>query len=242
MKMLRFAIEFDGTIILNNEYKSDVSPVVIDWFDGVDLVIDNIEQKFVFNNHNLSALPFQVLEVTPGLLILRPKKQGQALVKQTHSFFIFPKKYTVQIADAQTTFFTIFDKGGERFALDLGRIVHDPKVEARNNNITLDADGISLVYNPHNNVLEKFDREETHHASDSLPATFLKHVRNRSYESAKKLLGFELHESHLEKYFGRFEILRNNYLQNPNIVSIIQNGKVRNVIFTMNNNIISNLE
>lgn len=241
--MLRYVIEFDGTIILNNEYKADASPVIIDWFANVDLVIDNLDTKFIVNSHNLHALPFQVLEVTQSIVMLRPKRVGNATVKQTHSFFLFPKKYTVQIADATTTFFTIFDKGGEKRAIDLGAIIDSPKVESKNNKVELTAKNLKLVYDPHNNVIEKFERKEPISPMDSIPITFLKHVTNKEFMHAKNLLGFPITDAHLSQYFGTsFEILKNNYLENPNIVSIVTNGKVRNIKFEVQGNMITNLE
>ena len=239
MKMLRYVIEFDGTIILNNEYTATASPVVIDWFDGVDLIIDDLQQRKIINNKNLGD---DAIVITESLVIIRTKRHIEATVKQTHSMFIFPKKYTVQIADAGTTFFTIHDKGGERFALDLGVLLTEPKVESKNNKVEIVADGFHLIYDPHNNVVEKLHRAEFHHPTDSVPTAFLKRVKNKDFDSAKKFLSFDIHDSHLEKYFGEFELLQENYLHNPNIVTIIQGGKARNITFTLNGNLISNLE
>ena len=74
-----------------------------------------------------------------------------------------------------------------------------------------------------------------------LPFMFLQHVRKKEYALAKKLLGFDISEKGLKDYFGDFELLLNNYLEDENLVSIIKGGQVQTLRFVVEAGTIVNL-
>jgi len=98
---------------------------------------------------------------------------------------------------------------------------------------------------------EKIEITPTHHIlrkkqdvlfkSAPVQFMFLYHVKNIEYDIARTLLSFKISDQGLENFFGTFEILLNNYLNNPNKVTILQNGVPKTLTFEIQNNVIQNI-
>ena len=57
-----------------------------------------------------------------------------------------------------------------------------------------------------------------------LPIAFLQCVQYGDFENARAMLSFDISDTHLRDYFGDFEVLINNYLDQPELVSILPAG------------------
>lgn len=77
----------------------------------------------------------------------------------------------------------------------------------------------------------------------SLPIRFLSLIQDGEVAKARKLLGFEIGEDALRKWFGEFEILPNNYLGQSDVFSIVPKGKriARNLKFEVSDALITNI-
>ncbi|MCL2846237.1 MAG: hypothetical protein FWE38_00940 [Firmicutes bacterium] len=73
------------------------------------------------------------------------------------------------------------------------------------------------------------------------PIMFLQHVQFKEFESAKRMLGFDISDKLLTQFFGDFEILLNNYMDDKNVFSIVKKGQVQNLSFVIENGIIKNI-
>ena len=77
----------------------------------------------------------------------------------------------------------------------------------------------------------------------SLPIKFLSLIQDGEVAKARKLLGFEIGEEALRKWFGDFEILPNNYLGQSDVFSIVPKGErvARNLKFEVSDALITNI-
>lgn len=61
-----------------------------------------------------------------------------------------------------------------------------------------------------------------------IPFAFLQCLSVGDYTNARKLLNFEISDEQLKQYFGEFEVLLNNYLEQPNLYSVLmRDGSVK---------------
>ena len=77
-----------------------------------------------------------------------------------------------------------------------------------------------------------------------LPFAFLQCVQYGDFENARAMLSFEITDAHLREYFGEYEVLINNYLGDPELVSILPAGAdaARTFKFQIRNGKIINIE
>lgn len=232
MEIIRIVLEFDGKVTVNNDLVLEESPAAIDWFRDCDLVISG-----------KAMTQADMLEINPHHFILDLKKSSSPqTLKVTHAstHFIFPRRFVVEVGHGESTsFFTIFAKESDKFAVDLEAPVTEPKVTLENSQITLRDKNVLFRYDPlTNKVLEHkvFLSEES-----PLPFRFLQHIRNGEFERARELLNFSPSDEQLKGYFGKFDVLLNNYLEDESIVSIVQGGKVKNLRFEIVDGKIDNI-
>lgn len=247
LSLVRLVFEYSGTLLVN-DYRADItpgSPFAMDWFLNQDLVIDNLDKRFIFNTGGGNT-GLVVLQVTDKLFIIKPPSRPKPLrVTYAATHFIFPKRYVVELAsNDETSFFTIYSKTSDKIAVNLGMLLQNPKTTFEgtggSSRIILQDEGIFFSFDPQNGkVLE----HKVHpRPGDSLPLTLLQHIKNKNFEQARGMLSFPITEVQLAKYFGEFEVLRNNYLGDVNTVSIIQGGKVKNLSFTVEGRLIGNIQ
>ena len=79
---------------------------------------------------------------------------------------------------------------------------------------------------------------------DPLPLRFLNHVQRDELDKARELLSFNISDDGLRKWFGRFEVITNNFLNMPNTFSILPRGSrlTRNLKFQIEGDKISNID
>ncbi|MCL2570292.1 MAG: hypothetical protein FWE16_03745 [Firmicutes bacterium] len=251
MDSIRLIFESDETIIINNDLVVHDFPFAMDWFTNADLIIqlaNKLHPKFItqltLNTNHLDKFPHTIYQITPKLFLIKLKTQqisNTLKVTHTSTHFIFPKRYTVEIAQNEnSSFFTIFSKKHDKFAVCLDTIVQNPNISLQDNKIVLTDSNIHFVYCPAHNRVEKHLKKPFKHAP--LQLMFLQHILFDEYSKARKLLSFDISETSLRNYFGNFEILLNNYLGDQNIVTIIKENKPQNLRFEIQNNMIINIQ
>jgi len=242
---VRIIFEHSGSLILNNELTITEFPFAMDYPATADLVVDTLDDKFVFN---ASRLPQQnnhfFLQVNPNHFIIKIQKneRGRVLkVIHASTHFIFPKRYVVEIGEGESiSFFTTYSNKENKFAVDLGVKIDNPNVTLKDNKILLKSDGLSFAFDPlSNNVVwhKKYFKD-----GSPLPFIFLQCLKNKEFDKARKMLAFNIDEQGLRGYFGEFDILLNNYLGDENIFSIVQGGVVKNLRFEVKDGLIHNVE
>ncbi|MCL2755547.1 MAG: hypothetical protein FWE45_00655 [Firmicutes bacterium] len=245
MEFIKLIFEHTGTLVINNEVTVTEFPYSMNWFDGADLVVDTLQERFVFNTQ--STLPndtCRIFEINPNHYVIRiEKKAAERILQVTHAstHFIFPKRYIVEIGQGNdTSFFTIYTNKENRFAVDLGVKINNPNVVLENNKIVIKDELLSFAFDPSSNTVTWHRRYFK--SGTPIPFVFLQYLQNGEYSKARSMLAFNIDEQGLEKYFGKFEILLNNYLQDENIFSIIQGKKVKNLRFEIEGAMIQNVE
>jgi len=242
----RIIFEHSGTIVLNNELTVTKFPFAIDYPVGADLVIDTLDEKFVFNpsSPHLNDSNHKVLKIKHNLYVIKiERKDSEKILRVIHasSHFIFPKRYVVEIGEGEhTSFFTIHSNKENKFAVDLGITLNNPSTTLQDNKIVINERGLSFIFDPQENKVLKHTKSFGDEIP--LPFKFLQYLQNQEYDKASKLLSFETSDHALREYFGNFDILLNNYLQDANILSIIQNGVVKNLKFSIQDGKIQNVE
>ena len=247
MNTMRLIFEHNSPIILNNELTVDKFPFALDYPHGSDLIIDTFKNKFIFRHSDLSANSFQThaetIQINENIIIIHLKKPTPQQLSVTHasSHFIFPKRYIVELGNnGDTTYFTIYSKSTNKIAINLNIRTDNPGVMLEQNKIILRDDNISFSYDPITNKI--LEHKIFYHTDSPIPFQFLQHLKNNDLESAEKLLAFKISPEKLATYFGKFDIILNNYLNNPSLVSIKINNQVKTLHFTIQNNLIQNIE
>jgi hypothetical protein len=328
MDTVKFVIEYTGTVTVNNEYTAELRPnrpLILEWFENNDLILDTHE-RIILNTASFdkaAARPLSprmfIIKVEPSTYIIRPAAkpadayESDLTVAAGHQVFIFPKRYTIELATGRTTtFMTVIDKAA-RYAIDIGLKITGHKMDTAAGKVVLKADGekdgtkkqVLLVCDPssgttaHHVVADsieyekteitaveklntilghvrvtKFDvregaitERETYVAADarrqsetysqsaesassayraspnSLAFSFLQCVKYGDFENARAMLDFNTTDAHLKQYFGGFDILLNNYLGDPNTISIVPDAaSVHRPVFTVAKNITFQIE
>ena len=77
-----------------------------------------------------------------------------------------------------------------------------------------------------------------------LPLRFLAFLQSGQLERAKQLLDFDVENDVLQRWFGQFEIVRENFLGCPRTFSIVNKGsrECRNLVFQIKDGKISNID
>ena len=227
METIRLVFESSTPITINNQLSVDSFPFAMDWFNGAELPT--------------ISHPHKVINITPTTKVIRIDSHPEKLpVTRAASFFMFPKRYIVELgSDDATTYFTIYSKSSDKLAINLGTKVTDCQIKQENNKIVLTSKNLNFIFNPITNRVEQHQKTWT---DAPIPLLFLNHLKNKNLADAKKLLSFDITDKALSEYFGEFDILLNNYLNIPNVFSIIQGDKVKNLTFTIEDNKISNIE
>ena len=243
MKIVRIVFEGKGKIILNNSLVMDGGGAV-DWFHGVDMLVDTLDNRFVLNTNNLEAVPCQVVHVQDNLYIIRvgSRAGGGLRVLHSSSHTIGQKKYWVELAGGEdSAFFTVSSKGDIKSAVDLGTGLVVPSVTVKEGKIVLQDTHLLFVYNPSNVQVEVHQHIVTH---APLQFLFLYAVKNGEWDKAKGYLAFNINQEQLKKYFGDFDIILNNYLGNAGVVSLLPKGetKTKNYKFEITNGRIANID
>jgi len=246
---VRIVFEFNGTIILGGELTLTESPAAIDWVREGDLVIDTLERRFILNLENGVNIPSSecsVLKITQSLYIVRIKRrvpESSLSVIHSSSHFMFPTRYTIEIADGKSSsYFTCKVGNTKRIAYDIGVLVKNPSIYMKNGRIYMDSDSASLVYDPSTSSVENHTKK-VFSAGAPIHLLFCQYLVNRDFDRAKEMLGFDLGEQALREYFGNIEeALENNYLGEPETVTLLQqNGSIKTFRFEIDGVKISNV-
>jgi hypothetical protein len=303
MQTINYIIEYDGVVVINNEYTTTLKrekPLIIQWFLNNDLILYT-HMPIVLNSANLeNARGANIIKINESNYIVRPELKGstgELRVLGNQQLFVFPKKYTAEVAtSSDTSFLTLTDKN-DRTAIDLGAVVSEYNIEVNNFKVILTGHNnnahVLVIFNPKANTVEhkihctqinrtaekletieelntvlghiRITEFEIHDdtityrktvvaANTAYKATdievgfaFLQCVQHGDFTGASALLDFPVSPDHLRSYFGDFEILLNNYQNDPRIISIIpKNAKqfacADNVLFEVTNNKITNLK
>ena len=75
-------------------------------------------------------------------------------------------------------------------------------------------------------------KEKREVSTVELPFAFLQCVQYGDYENAREMLAFDISDEQLKEYFGEFEVLINNYLNEEGVVSVLPVGS--NIAKTFN--------
>ncbi|MCL2850800.1 MAG: hypothetical protein FWE01_00345 [Firmicutes bacterium] len=247
MNLVRIIFELSTPMILNNELTVSTYPFAIDYPKDTDIVIDNMSERFIFNTRNVTddnaSKYWDIIQINKELIVLRSHKDTNKKIniENTSSHFIFPKRYIVELGnDEKVTYFTIYSKQTDKVAINLGTVAINPGVMLERNTIILRSDNISFTYDPvQNKVLE---HKIFLHQSSPLPFRFLQHLKNKDLLEAQKLLAFKINLEKLESYFGNFEIILNNYLNQENLVTVKTNGEIKTLHFEIKDNLIQNIQ
>ena len=91
------------------------------------------------------------------------------------------------------------------------------------------------------NILRKGNSKKGN--TDLVPFLFLESVRRGDCDRARKYLGFHISDANLKNYFGEFEILVNNYLNSPDVFSILpkNTAAAKNFVFQIIDGKIANI-
>jgi len=229
MDLVRIVFEFDGTLSLNNDLVLHESPVAIDWVRGTSLLVNGA--LLDLNN---------ATQIKDNHFVVRLPSSAPIRVTHASTHFVFPKRYVVEVGQTNnTTFFTIFSKETEKFAVDLGCVVGVPKVTLENNLVVLTDDAVRFAYDPANNKV--MEHKVFLHESAPIPHRFLRHILNRDFDGARALLAFAPSNEQLAGFFGDFGVLLNNYLGDENIVSIVVGDTTKNLEFEIAGGVIQNI-
>ena len=250
MDLIRIIFEFTNPIVLNNEMTVSEFPFALDYPRGSELVVDNLSEKFILNvgaketgNETTTHSKFEVLKITDDVFIVRGKSVVDKKLHVIHasSHFLFPRRYIVELGnDVDTTYFTIYSRQTDKIAINLGIKVENAGILMESGKIILRADNISFTYNPTANMVEE---HKLHYSPGTpIPFIFLQHLKNGDFSLAKKMLGFKISDNQIKNYFGKFEMLLNNYLDDESLVSIRTKDGVRNLRFHIKGDIIENIE
>jgi len=244
MDLVRIVLEFDAPIVLNNELTVAQFPFALDWVRGADLMIDTFKERVVFNSTNKEHNGMEVLAVNANLFIIRPMqtRDKKLQVVYASSHFIFPRRYIVELGnDVNSTFFTVYSRQSEKIAFNLGiKVSANPSVFLENNKIILRDKFVSFIYDPVSNKVT--EHRVLYDTGTPMPFLFLQHLKNGDVVQAKKMLGFNIKNDQLKKYFGKFEILLNNYLGEEDVFSIKTAEGVKSLRFRLNGDVIENIE
>jgi len=251
METIRLIFESTTPIIINNKLHVDSFPFALDWFKNANLpelsVAQGskqlIEQCSEINNVKQAPTSpvYKIFDISSSLKLIQIISLPEKLtITQTASFFIFPKRYVVELgSDNHTSYFTIYSKSTDKLAINLNTKTGPCELKQENGKIILTASNLHFIFNPASNRVEQ-NKKNLHSAP--IPFIFLNHLKNKDFDSAKKLLSFNISDKALSEYFGEFNILLNNYLNIPNVFSITQGDTVKNLTFTLENNKITNIE
>ena len=250
MEFIRLVFDCQETVVINNQFTM-TQAFYIDWPKDADVLVDNLGEKFLINVNN-NASKATIIQINPQHFIVQlpqikqEEKELKIVFSATH--YVNMKKYTVELANTgNETFFTIFSKQSEKFAIPLGVRVLSPQTSVERDKIILKDERIHLEYDPAKNTVVQNKKYWNNHTP--LPFRFLQHIQNKEYEQAATLISFSTNPRALEKYFGEFEIILNNFLDDTSVLSVIpkpkssgNHHKARNFRFTLEDGVIANIQ
>jgi len=249
MDLVKIFFDYEGTLIINNQV-SQKGPFSLDWPRDAQFIVDTLKEKFTMNISEPNQNKLECIEITPNhFVIMFPQPQTINLaipVVHTSSHYVNMKKYTVELGNTdEQTFFTIFSKQNDKVAFPLGIKVASPTITIQDNLIVLKDENVHFGYDPQNQIISF--HKKYWNSLTPIQFRFLQLIQNKDFEQAASLLTFTTGPQALERYFGDFDIILNNYLDEQTIISVVQKTtslykKARNHKFSMDGGLIGNIQ
>jgi len=123
--------------------------------------------------------------------------------------------------------------------LSLSISATNPSILSQKETIIVESDNFSLIYNPKLQRIESYKIKELIEAP--IPFLFLQHIKHKNFSAAQSLLSFDISNESLSQYFGSFDIILNNYLQDEAIISIKTDEAIRHFKFEIEKDKIINI-
>jgi hypothetical protein len=257
VNLVTFVIEYDGKVIINNEYTVAVgknAPIFVTWFVGSDFIVE-AEEKIIINTDKMESADLcdaKIVFIEPDIYIIRLGKTKTAeddlTIAASETISLGMRKYFVDVAKGSDTTFLTCSGRDQRYALDLCCVVTEYKIDITDGDIVLhgktENGKVMARLNPASGDVS---RHVVTYNTTCLPFMFLQRVQLKEYDAARELLSFFISDRQIENFFGDFEIVLNNYLNDENMFSIIprnENNFVRakNLVFDISGGVIQNIK